>query len=131
MRLLYITMVATGLVLAACSHKQKKAKVEEPVKKEEAVTAKTDNDKSYTCKVAGDLREVTWDKTTNRCEIHYKKFCETSQVAWAESTPSICSDVFDKIRNNIEEKGFKCELKSAEVKREAANVADKKTAPTN
>lgn len=63
---------------------------------------------AYNCMVQDDKRVITLDKEAHRCEVHYTKFGNKTQVAWAQATPSICKDVFSKIRKNIEEKGFKC-----------------------
>ncbi|MCB0357128.1 MAG: hypothetical protein KDD40_08980 [Bdellovibrionales bacterium] len=62
-----------------------------------------------TCLVNDDQRTILLDKQPQRCEVFYTKFGEKSQVAWAEATPSLCRDVLNKIKTNIESKGFKCE----------------------
>lgn len=63
----------------------------------------------YSCQVLDDKRIVEFKKESGRCEIHYTKFGNSEQVAWAEATPSLCSEVYDKIRTNIEGKGFTCQ----------------------
>ena len=85
---------------------------------------------SYTCLVKKDKREVTLDNQPKRCEVHYTKFGDKTQVVWAQSTPSICTDVYSKIRKNIEDRGFKCTdnskiektAKLEEIKRNTANT---------
>ncbi len=105
----------------SCAHKpavdqgQKQAqKVEKKVEKKAEKKEQADN-KAYTCLVGKDQRLVTLDKREKRCEVNYTKFGDTQQVAWAESTPSICSDTFEKIRSNIEGSGYKC-LDGTDVK---------------
>ncbi len=103
----------------SCAHKPaidqgaEQAKVETKIEKK-AETKQADN-KAYTCLVGKDQRLVTLDKREKRCEVNYTKFGDTQQVAWAESTPSICSETFDKIRTNIEGSGYKC-LDGTDVK---------------
>ncbi len=95
----------------SCAHKpvvdqgaeKQQAKVEKKIEKK-----KQADNKAYTCLVGKDQRLVTLDKREKRCEVNYTKFGDTEQVAWAESTPTICDDAFSKIRTNIEGSGYKC-----------------------
>ena len=100
------------LFCVSCSHKQKakdtaSAQQTEMNSKDQQIGHSDQN--SYFCVVNKDKRVIKMDKSQKRCEVHYTKFGEKSQVAWAENTPSICSDVYDRIRTNIESKGFKCQ----------------------
>lgn len=104
------------LFCVSCSHKQKASDGAQANQlQQEAKVASSENNinkvdgKSYFCVVNKDKRLVEIDESTQRCEVHYTKEGEKSQVAWAESTPSICSEVFARIRTNIESKGFKCQ----------------------
>lgn len=103
----------------SCAHKpavdegDQQAKVEQKVEKK-AETKQADT-KAYTCLVGKDQRLVTLDQREKRCEVNYTKFGDTQQVAWAESTPSICDNAFTNIRSNIEGSGYKC-LDGADVK---------------
>lgn len=108
--------IVSLLALGACSSAKKANQVAEvpkpaavTVTKEAKVEKKISNGKEYTCQVLNDKRVVEFKTDAGRCEIHYTKFGNSEQVAWAEATPTICSDVFAKIRSNIEEKGFSCE----------------------
>lgn len=110
MRQLIICVIGTVFLLAtACSHKQKVSDLQPEVVK---VVSKENSkdDKSLKCIVGKDERSILLDKEPKRCEVYYTKFGEKSQVAWAEATPSLCTEVFQKIRTNIEEKGYKCEI---------------------
>ena len=95
----------------SCAHKQpapEVAKVEKKTEKAETAKEKADKELAYTCLVGKDARTVTLDKKEKRCEVHYTKFGDQQQVAWAESTPSICDNAFSNIRSNIEGSGYKC-----------------------
>ena len=109
-----IFMSALSLMAMGCAQKQKSGELIS-AKKEVQVQKETSPEHFYTCKVNKDTRVIELDKEQGRCEVHYTKFGEKSQVAWAESTPSICTEVFGKIRENIEAKGFKCESQTAKV----------------
>lgn len=135
MKIISSVVVLTFIFTAACAQKKKSGDIVEakaPEKQEQAVADKNTPENAYKCTVNKDTRLVEFDKSTKRCEIHYTKFGEKMQVAWAESTPSICSDVFAKIRTNIEAKGFKCESLNEtaaeqkpakmEAKRESASI---------
>ena len=107
-----IFLSSIGLLLTvACAHKAEKPAAETKAEmKQEATVVKKQikKDKSITCLVNKDSRIISLDKKPKRCEVFYTKFGEKAQVAWAEATPSICTNVMQKIRKNIEEKGFKC-----------------------
>ncbi len=121
MRFSSVVILVGFLGFTACAHKgaiadkseQKKAIVEKDL------SQKADKDKmetkeavskteSYTCLVGKDQRTVTLDRETKRCEVSYVKFGDQKQVAWAQSTPSICDQAFASIRTNIEGSGYKC-----------------------
>ena len=100
----------------SCAHKPEsqnadatdKAKETKIVTQDKSQEDKKDKELAYTCLVGKDKRVVTLDKKEKRCEVLYKKFGDEKQVAWAESTPSICDEAFGKIRTNIEGSGYKC-----------------------
>ena len=125
---LFIFASAAMLMFStACSHSKKnESKIDTPkvqAKVENKEVAKNQKlaDKTINCLVGQDQRVISLDKEPNRCEVHYTKFGEKSQVAWAEATPSLCTDVFKNIRSNIEEKGFKCELSQPQDNRQTAS----------
>jgi hypothetical protein len=113
-----ITLFAFASLTISCAHKAphsedasadtKKAeiKVVEKTKKKDKQAKK--DQLAYTCMVGKDKRTVIIDEKDKRCEVHYTKFGDEQQVAWAESTPSICHDAFSKIRTNIEGSGYQC-----------------------
>ena len=106
-----VALLGTG-----CSHTKKTAKTEanKPLSKSETIGSKNLKSKTlkgeiaFGCKVGKDIRLVSVDKSPKRCEVYYQKFGDASQVAWAEATPSLCGEVTDRIKTNIETKGFQC-----------------------
>lgn len=84
--------------------------MKEEVKKEEVSKkdSKSSNDLSLSCSLGKDSRIITIQKGDKRCEVHYTKDGQLNQVAWGEKTPSICSDVFENVRSNLEKGSFKC-----------------------
>ena len=106
---LVITLIGFLGLTVSCAHKQpaqETAKAETKVEKK--VEKKQKRDIAYTCLVGKDKRTITLDKKEKRCEVHYTKYGEQNQVAWAESTPAICDRAFNNIRSNIEGSGYKC-----------------------
>ena len=110
----------------SCAHKpaHEDQNVVEAKQVEQKVETKQAEAKAYTCLVGKDQRLVTLDQREKRCEVNYTKFGDKQQVAWAESTPSICDNAFDKIRTNIEGSGYRCldgtDVKFGEPKKEEA-----------
>jgi len=70
---------------------------------------KSNNDLSLSCSLGKDSRTITIQKGDKRCEVHYTKDGQLSNVAWGEKTPSICKDVFENVRSNLEKGNFKCQ----------------------
>lgn len=116
-----ILLIGSFLALGACSSAKKQA---EPVAAQQAPVpaaspvqpVKPTPEKkpaagadAYTCQVLDDKRIVEFKTESGRCEIHYTKFGNSESVAWGQATPSICTDVFARIRTNIEQKGFACQ----------------------
>ncbi|MEM7646392.1 MAG: hypothetical protein AAF203_05740 [Pseudomonadota bacterium] len=127
-----ILLAFAGLTIS-CAHKPTlhdtevvENKIEQKVDKKEI---KKDNEIAYTCLVGQDKRTVRLDKKEKRCEVHYQKFGEIAQVAWAESTPSICDRAFNSIRSNIEGSGFKC-VDGTEIQMDKKKMEEKKPLET-
>lgn len=82
----------------------------EEVKKEDISKkeVRSNNDLSMSCSNGKDSRILTIQKGDKRCEVHYTKDGQLNQVAWGEKTPTICSDVFENVRGNLEKGNFKC-----------------------
>ena len=110
-----IVMVTLSLAVfsVSCAHKGVEVKKAD----EATVVQKVDDKKdavtkegavTYYCKVNKDIRQVNVEKASGRCEVFYTKYGEREQVAWAEATPTLCGDVSQKIRKNIEGAGFQC-----------------------
>lgn len=118
-------IVVSFFLAASCAHKNKQVDQQEKQAKSKIET-QAKADQSYICQVGKDKRKVSLVKNPKRCEVFYKKFGEKNQIAWAEATPSLCSEVYSKVRKNIESKGFKCmsENKQAEAKRETASAKE-------
>ena len=115
-------MIILFLGFTACTSTGKKeqaTQVDKTGKAAQTATAKADAAKKdslerYTCTVGADKRLIEIARTKGRCEVHYTKSGEDASVAWAEATPSLCTEVFGRIRNNIESAGFKCDPKLAQ-----------------
>lgn len=82
--------------------------VNQEVKSEVKKEVKSNNDLSLSCSLGKDSRTITIQKGDKRCEVHYTKEGQLNQVAWGEKTPSICKDVFENVRGNLEKGNFKC-----------------------
>lgn len=119
-----ILVILSLVALAACNTAKKKEQAAEAPKApapavatvapaqpavKPKVESKMASEQQYTCTVNGDKRIVEYKTNNGRCEIHYTKQGTSEEVAWGQATPSICSDVFARIRSNIEGKGFSCE----------------------
>lgn len=109
-------IVLVAVFSVACSQTQKTTEKDKKTESTALKETKKSSDLSYACLVGKDVRLVEVEKTTARCEVHYTKFGEKRQVAWAEATPQICSRVKKQIRENIESKGFKCDADVASLK---------------
>jgi len=109
---LFILLGFVSLTVS-CAHKTTETEIavaDKPAEVKVDVQDKSKEEKkelAYTCLVGKDKRLVTIDKNEKRCEVFYTKFGDEKQVAWAESTPSICEEAFGKIRTNIEGSGYK------------------------
>lgn len=83
--------------------------VKEEVKSENLnKEVKSNQDLSLSCSQGKDSRTITIQKGDNRCEVHYTKDGQLNNIAWGEKTPSICRDVFENVRGNLEKGNFKC-----------------------
>jgi hypothetical protein len=115
------TSLAIGLlsVLAvSCAHKKieqetvttNEVPVSKKIEKEKVIvkSEKSSNGLSMNCVLNKDSRVITLQKGEKRCEVHYTKFGELNEIAWGEKTPSICDNVFENVKSNIEKGGFKC-----------------------
>ncbi len=118
------TLIVLSLLgLAGCKSAIKKTEVIEApkapivtaVKEAPKVEKKVSAGNVYSCQVYEDKRLVEFKQENGRCEIHYTKFGSSEQVAWAEATPSLCPEVFERIRTNIEGKGFTCQNVSKDL----------------
>lgn len=125
LRPLYV-LLCSALFVVSCAHKKMSVDEGQGKNKSEAAKkelVKTDSAQGYTCLVAGDKRIVTLDRKEKKCEVSYTKFGKRKQIAWGQSNPKICDDVYANIRTNIEKRGFKCEASLGAKKKE-----DRKTA---
>ena len=119
MRLFALIILFLGFTACTSSGKKEQAtKVDKSqvtaAKKAEAKADKKENLERYTCVVGKDKRLVEIDRSTKgRCEVHYTKLGDENSVAWAQATPSICTEVFGRIRTNIESAGFECTPKDS------------------
>jgi hypothetical protein len=108
-----MVVLALAVLSVSCAHKSvdvkktDEATVAQKVENKKDVVTKGDA-LTYYCKVHKDIRQVNVEKAAGRCEVFYTKYGEREQVAWAEATPTLCGDVSQKIRKNIEGAGFLC-----------------------
>jgi len=114
--------VVLGLTLSACSSSKKDVnessageKVEEAAKEvtktaQEATSkAKAAVSGEATCKLGGDTRTIAVNSVDKGCEVIYTKFGEPSSIASGSSGSDHCVNVVSKVRENLENAGFKCE----------------------
>ncbi len=112
-----------ALVIVGCGSKEKAAeakteateKVKEGAKKVEAkaktmaTKAVAETMESITCKYNNDSRKISSVKFGDGgCEVHYEKFGEKKVVATAKYDLGYCSQMANKVSNNLEEAGFTC-----------------------
>lgn len=131
-----LLLLATAALLGttACSHKQLN---NEPTTEHAALTSEAPKQELHTvvkptenkdklalaCLVKKDKRLIEIDKKAKRCEVFYTKEGHRNQVAWAESTQSVCENIFQSIKANIEKGGFKCTSDLKEFDKEERKTA--------
>ena len=122
--MLRIILLATALVISGCGSKEKSSeaatetakesvkstgkkmakKVESTAKARVAETMET-----IVCSYNNDSRKISSVKLENGgCEVHYDKFGEKKVVATANLDLGYCSQMANKVSNNLEEAGFTC-----------------------
>lgn len=132
MNLKTLTLVCGLAVFSvSCAHKNKDKKddlaktTKQEIKLVDHKVSVDESQGAYTCDVLKDKRLITLDKNEGRCEIHYTKFGEKAQVAWARATPSLCTEVFARIRKNIEDRGFQCTTLNKKQEKENRETASR------
>ncbi len=121
--MLRIILLAMTLVVVGCGSKEKAAEtkteaketVKEGAEKAESKTkavatkAVSETMESITCKYNNDSRKISSVKFGDGgCEVHYEKFGEKKVVATAKFDLGYCSQMANKVSNNLEEAGFTC-----------------------
>ena len=122
--MLRITLFTIALVFAGCASKEKTAEAKAGVKKSakkmaKKVMAKTGSTASetavaetmeaITCSYNNDNRKISSVKLNNGgCEVHYEKLGVKTVVATARYDLGYCSQMANKVSNNLEEAGFTC-----------------------
>ncbi|HAG91356.1 MAG TPA: hypothetical protein DCL41_05765 [Bdellovibrionales bacterium] len=114
--------VFLGLALSACSSSKKndsESKVEEKMEKAAESTketakkmvneAKAKMDGETQCKLGGDVRTIGVKAVDNGCEVIYTKFGESNSIASGSKGSEHCVNVVSKVKDNLENAGFKCE----------------------
>lgn len=119
-----LCLFAVAALATACAKTDKTKTQKEDLTKTVKTEQKKNAGLTYACLVGKDLRLVEIEKTKKRCEVHYTKYGEKSQVAWAEATPDICSRVKKQIRSNIETAGYKCDSDIANLKKERKTASN-------
>lgn len=121
--MLRMILLTTALVIVGCGSKEKaaesKSEAKESVKTAAKSTAKKAMDKAapkvaetmeaIMCSYNNDNRKISSVKLTDGgCEVHYEKFGEKKVVATAKYDLGYCSQMANKVSNNLEEAGFTC-----------------------
>lgn len=121
--MLRIILLATALFISGCGSKEKTQEATESAKesvkgeaKKAAAKAKgavtapvSETIESIMCSYNNDQRKISSIKLSNGgCEVHYEKFGEKKVVATAAFDLGYCSQMANKVSNNLEEAGFTC-----------------------
>lgn len=121
--MLRIILLATALVISGCGSKEKAAEGKEATKESvkssgkkasskattAAKSAVSETIESITCSYNNDQRKISSVKLADGgCEVHYEKFSEKKVVARANFDLGYCSQMANKVSNNLEEAGFTC-----------------------
>tara|TARA_B100001248_G_scaffold262262_1_gene257070 strand:- start:10646 stop:11038 length:393 start_codon:yes stop_codon:yes gene_type:complete len=101
---------------AACAQNAKKPEKSVETKNTKKIEKAENVEKeAIVCDVGEDKRLVQIHRTTldnpyktKRCEVHYTKWGEQQEVAWAQATQELCPKILSNIKENIEAKGFSC-----------------------
>lgn len=121
--MLRIILLGIALTLSACGSKEKVEETKQSSKQSVKSSANTAKQKtssaatsavsevieSITCSYNNDKRKISSVKLANGgCEVHYDKFGEKKVVATANFDLGYCSQMANKVSNNLEEAGFTC-----------------------
>lgn len=116
-----ITVFLT-IALGACSSTKKEANHDEASMKEKAEhtvdkakgaakkAMKKMSSSEASCELKNDKRTIAVQETASGgCEVIYSKFGDSTSVASGSKGSSHCEGVVTKIKENLENAGFKCE----------------------
>jgi type IV pilus biogenesis protein CpaD/CtpE len=124
--MLKVLMMALVLTITSCASKDKDeagSKVEAVKKEVKEVSKKavkkaqekmntasvSETMETIVCTYNNDSRKISSVKLDNGgCEVHYDKFGERKVVATAAFDLGYCSQMANKVSNNLEEAGFSC-----------------------
>lgn len=124
--MLKVLLMALVLTIASCASKDKgeaETKAEAATKEVKEVTKKavkkaqekinsasvSETMETIVCTYNNDSRKISSVKLDNGgCEVHYDKFGEKKVVATASFDLGYCSQMANKVSNNLEEAGFTC-----------------------
>lgn len=98
---------SVAFLLGACSSTQKNSDAGSVQKKQQKTT--TTASSTVKCSLDKDQRSLEVKATDNGCELLYTKFTETKSVAKSAKGLNHCQKSQSKIKNALEEAGFKCE----------------------
>ena len=105
--ILYVTIIGSFCFTISCANKAKNTDtaevfipttpIVEPVTEvaPEKDSFQKTSSHEYECTVNGDKRIISINKTDSKCTVDYTKSGDTSEVAWGQSTPEICTNVLD------------------------------------
>ncbi len=124
--MLKVLVMALVLSVTSCASKDKetvaaeaeaaKTEAKEVTKKEVkkaqekmSSASVTETMETIVCTYNNDSRKISSVKLDNGgCEVHYDKFGEKKVVATANFDLGYCSQMANKVSNNLEEAGFSC-----------------------
>jgi hypothetical protein len=122
--MLKVLMMALVLTITSCASKDEAASKVEAAKSEVKEVSKKEVKKAQekmktanvsetmetiVCTYNNDSRKISSVKLDNGgCEVHYDKFGERKVVATAAFDLGYCSQMANKVSNNLEEAGFIC-----------------------
>lgn len=124
MRKQLLITILLSLSIGACSSSKKSAEQKaeeagaavEQASKDAKDAAQTGKDKAKaalegetTCKNGQDVRTIGVSASGEGCEVMYTKFNESTSVASGSKGSDHCSNVVSKIKENLQNAGFKCE----------------------
>lgn len=94
---------------SAENSKTTQSKMKKTSKKMKSSSSKMTADMTVDCSSGSDARKIEVAKSdSGGCQVLYTKFGNSSEIASAQSDPTYCEEVKDRVVSNLEGSGFKC-----------------------